>query len=185
MERKNLILIGAGGHCKSCIDVIETEGKFHIKGILDLKDKVGQQVCNYPIIGTDEDIAHLVEQGYHFLITVGQIKNAAIRKNLYQHLKSLNATIATVVSPKAHVSNHAGIGEGSIVMHGVTLNAGAAVGVNAILNTSCTVEHDAQVGDHCHIHASAHQRIRGCYQSTNKVHARALQNLIVRITRTA
>ena len=37
--KPKLILLGAGGHCKSCIDVIETEGKFTIAGILDVADK--------------------------------------------------------------------------------------------------------------------------------------------------
>jgi len=35
----NIILLGAGGHCKSCIDVIEAEGKFTIVGILDVANK--------------------------------------------------------------------------------------------------------------------------------------------------
>lgn len=30
-----LLLIGAGGHCRSCIDVIEQEGRFSIAGIID------------------------------------------------------------------------------------------------------------------------------------------------------
>ena len=40
MSKNNLILIGGGGHCKSCIDVIEQENKFNITGILDVKEKV-------------------------------------------------------------------------------------------------------------------------------------------------
>ena len=36
---KELILIGGGGgHCRSCIDVIEQEQKFKIAGIIDKKD---------------------------------------------------------------------------------------------------------------------------------------------------
>jgi len=31
-----ILLIGGGGHCKSCIDVIEQECKFQIAGIADL-----------------------------------------------------------------------------------------------------------------------------------------------------
>ena len=37
---KKIILVGAGGHCKSCIDVIEKEKKFKIIGIIDNKKKV-------------------------------------------------------------------------------------------------------------------------------------------------
>ena len=32
---KNIVLIGGGGHCKSCIDVIEMEKKYKILGLVD------------------------------------------------------------------------------------------------------------------------------------------------------
>ena len=35
MPKKPLILIGGGGHCKSCIEVIESTDEWEIKGILD------------------------------------------------------------------------------------------------------------------------------------------------------
>ena len=37
---KKIILIGAGGHCKSCIDVIEIQKKFKILGLVDNKKKI-------------------------------------------------------------------------------------------------------------------------------------------------
>ena len=40
----NLLLLGGGGHCKSCIEVIEAEANFTIAGILDAADKVGQDI---------------------------------------------------------------------------------------------------------------------------------------------
>ncbi len=159
MNKAKLILIGTGGHCKSRIDVIEAEGKYEIKGLLDSKEKIGQQVSNYPIIGTDDDIADLVKEGYSFMVCIGQIKNADIRRNLYHHLTNLNATIATIISPHAIVSKHAAIGQGTMIMHGATLNAGARIGANGILNTACTIEHDAHVGNHCHI--STHVVLNG------------------------
>jgi len=35
--KKELILIGGGGHCTACIDVIEQEGRFAIAGIVDVE----------------------------------------------------------------------------------------------------------------------------------------------------
>ncbi len=55
-----IILIGGGGHCKSCIDVIESEGKFQIKGIIDLPSELGNKVLGYPVIGNDDDIDSFV-----------------------------------------------------------------------------------------------------------------------------
>ncbi|WP_026905515.1 acetyltransferase [Pedobacter glucosidilyticus] len=155
MNKNNLILIGAGGHCKSCIEVIEAQDQYQIKGILDLQHKVGETLLGYPIIGTDNDLPNLTKQGYHFLITLGQIKSVVARKSLYQKLKSLNAPIATIISPYAIVSKHASIAQGTILMHHVKVNAGVQIGENCILNTACNVEHDVHIGHHCHISTQA------------------------------
>jgi hypothetical protein len=56
-----ILLIGGDGHCKSCIDVIEQEGRWKIGGIIDVKDKVGTKDCGYEIIGTDDDLPALRE----------------------------------------------------------------------------------------------------------------------------
>ena len=61
---QNLILIGGGGHCKSCIDVIEGVNDYKILGILDTADKVGQEVLGYKIIGTDSDIEKYAKEGF-------------------------------------------------------------------------------------------------------------------------
>ncbi|MHB1013759.1 MAG: acetyltransferase [Desulfurivibrionaceae bacterium] len=149
-----LILIGGGGHCKSCIDVVEQEGRYAIAGILDKPELVGTQLLEYPIIGTDEEIARLAKN-HHFLITVGQIKSPAIRLAIYAKLKEAGAKIATIVSPRAYLSAHARLGEGSIVMHGATVNADATIGNNCIINSHALVEHDAVIHDHCHIATGA------------------------------
>jgi len=152
--KNSLILIGGGGHCKACIDVIEQEGSYAIAGILDKAELVGTQVLDYPIIGTDEEIVRLVPDHY-FLITVGQIKSPVIRITIYNKLKEAGARIATVVSPRAYFSHHARLSEGSIVMHGATINAGATIGNNCIINSHALVEHDAVIHDHCHIATGA------------------------------
>lgn len=148
---KDLYLIGGGGHCRSCIDVIEMEGKFQIKGIFDIQENVGKTVLGYPIIASDDEIGKFINDSNYFLITIGQIKTSEMRVRFYNQLKELNAKFATVISPRAYVSKHARVGEGTIVLHDVLVNANAEVGKNCILNTKCLIEHDVEVGDHCHI----------------------------------
>lgn len=151
---KELILIGGGGHCKSCIDVIERQGRYAIAGIVDCKDKKNQDVLSYKIIANDDELAVLAEK-YAFLITIGQIKTAVSRVRLYQRLIDLQAEMPIIVSPGAYVSPHATVGRGTIVMHGAIVNAGAVVGENCIINSKALVEHDAGVGAHCHIATGA------------------------------
>jgi sugar O-acyltransferase (sialic acid O-acetyltransferase NeuD family) len=151
----DLILFGGGGHCRSCIDVIEMEKKFRIAGIIDVAEKVGQSVLSYPIIGTDDDLSRLIKKYRHFLITIGQIESADVRMAKYEYLKTLEVSFPVIISPFAHVSKHSRISAGTIIMHNVTVNTGAQIGVNCIINTGAIIEHDVNIGDHCHISTGA------------------------------
>ena len=150
-----ILLIGAGGHTRSCIDVLEEENQFEIAGLIEKSESISNESLGYPVIGTDDDLKVLRQQYKNALITVGQIKSPKIRIKLYKLLKELDFTLPVIVSPHAYVSKHAQIGEGSIIMHGVIINANAKIGNNCIINNRALIEHDAVIGDHCHIATGA------------------------------
>lgn len=153
MSQKNLILIGGGGHCKSVIDVAELAG-YNILGILDMPEDIGKSVLDYKVIGTDDDIPQYADKA-EFIITVGFIKNPAIRIHLYNKVREAGGKLATIVASTAHVSRYASLSEGTVVMHQAVVNAGARIGENCIINTFCNIEHDAVIGDQCHISTGA------------------------------
>lgn len=155
MTKEKIILIGGGGHCKSVIDVIETENKFEIAGIIDVKEKIGQKILDYKIIACDDDLPELSKKYKNFIITVGQIKSPTIRIKIYEKLKNLNINLPVIISPFSHVSKHSDIGEGTVIMHNVIVNAGAKIGKNCIINNTALIEHDAIIGDNCHISTNA------------------------------
>ncbi|MBT3802559.1 MAG: acetyltransferase [Bacteroidetes bacterium] len=150
-----ILLIGAGGHARSCIDVLEEENQFEIAGLIEKGESISNESLGYPVIGTDDDLKGLRKQYKNALITVGQIKSPKIRIKLYQLLKELDFTLPVIVSPHAYVSKHAQIGEGSIIMHGVIINANAKIGNNCIINNRALIEHDAIIGNHSHIATGA------------------------------
>lgn len=148
--KRPLILIGGGGHCKSVIEVAESAG-YEIKGILDMPDEVGKEVLpGHKVIGTDDEIPQNVEE-CDFVITVGFIKNPALRIKLYNKVKAAGGRLATIIASTAHVSKYAELGEGTVIMHHAFVNAGAKIGDNCIINTFVNIEHDAEVGNQCHI----------------------------------
>ncbi|MFW6275179.1 MAG: NeuD/PglB/VioB family sugar acetyltransferase [bacterium] len=152
---EKIVLIGAGGHCKSCIDVIEMQDKFEIYGIIDIKSKVGQKVLGYEIIGTDDNLPDIRRNIDHFLITLGQLETPDIRISIFKKLKKLNAKLPVIISPLAHFSKHASADEGTIIMHHAVVNAGSVIGKNCIINTKALVEHDAIISNNCHIATGA------------------------------
>ena len=68
---KKIILVGGGGHCKSCIDVIENENKYKIIGIIDEKKIF---LLNYKVFSESYLNNKLIKKNYAF-VSVGQIKN--------------------------------------------------------------------------------------------------------------
>lgn len=178
----NIILIGGGGHCISCIDVIETENKYKVVGILDSKEKIGQKVSGYEIIGSDDEISELTAHGNYFLITIGQMTPHSKRDEIFFYLKKIGAKIATVISPYAYVSHHAKVGIGTIVMHGVIINAGANVGDNCIINSMALIEHEAFVKDNCHISTGTVINGRARIENNSFVgsHVTVVQNAVVK-----
>lgn len=155
MSKPSLILIGAGGHAHSCIDVIEHLGVFKIAGLIGTEEELENECMGYRIIGTDNDLPELAKQYEHALITVGQIESARIRQSIYEQALALGFKFPAIISGTAHVARDALVGDGTIVMHGAIVNANARVGYNCIINTKALVEHDATVADHCHISTGA------------------------------
>ena len=146
-----ILLVGAGGHARACIDVIEQEGRFAVAGLMGLPHEVGTRMLGYPVLGTDADLQVLLDDCAHALVSVGQIKTPGPRMRLFDLLEQSGYVLPAIVSPRAYVSPHATLGAGTIVMHGAVVNAGAVVGRNCIINSQSLVEHDAVISDHCHI----------------------------------
>ncbi|SIT68402.1 sugar O-acyltransferase, sialic acid O-acetyltransferase NeuD family [Ectothiorhodosinus mongolicus] len=161
----SLLLIGGGGHCHSCIDVIEAEGLYRVAGIVQPSEEQSLSVMGYPIVGSDDDLPILLAQTSKALITVGQIRTPESRMLLYEQLKTIGTELPVIRSPYAIQSKHATLGEGTVLMHGCVVNANAKIGVNCIVNSQALIEHDVIIGDHCHISTGA--RVNGDVQIGN------------------
>lgn len=150
-----MILIGAGGHAHACIDVIEQHDQYQIAGLVGMTEEMHTHHLGYKVIAADDDLPELAKTYQYAFIAVGQIQTPDRRIRLYQRATELGFQLPVIIAPTAHVSRHATIGVGSIVMHGAIVNAGARVGNNCIINTRALVEHDTTVEDHCHISTGA------------------------------
>ena len=147
---KPLILIGGGGHCKSAIEAAESAG-YSIAGVLDNQ---GDSVLGYPVLGTDDDLARYAPD-HQFVVAVGQIKDASIRRKIVQKVEAAGGVFATVVASTARVSRRAKLGAGTVVLHGAVVGPDAQIGAHCIVNTLANIEHDAAVGDFCHVSTGA------------------------------
>ena len=155
MKKNRLVLIGAGGHARSCIDVIEQEDKNEICGLVGLSQEVGSKQFGYEVLTTDSGLGELAKRFPFALVVLGQIHSPDLRIRLYEESIAAGFTLPSIIAPSAYVSPHAKIGAGTIVMQGAILNTGVVVGDNCIINSRALLEHDSRISDHCHVSTGA------------------------------
>ena len=135
----------------SCIDIIQNQKIFKIKGIFDKKFSSKKKILNYPIIKEDALLIKRLKGKNFGLVTVGQIKTPNTRIKIFNKMKDYGFKSAIVISSNSKIYKNVKIGEGTIIMNGVIINPNVRIGKNCIINTGCIIEHEVIIEDHCHI----------------------------------
>ena len=144
---KKVVIIGAGGHGKVIADIVEKSGDT-VFGFLDDGKAKGEKIMGcYCIIGSIEEceVWQKNDEDLYFIIGIG---NGKIRKAIFEKYQ-LN--YYTAVHPSANLAMEVTLGEGTVVMANVCVNANAKIGKNCILNTASVIEHDSILMDFVHV----------------------------------
>ena len=136
---KTLQIVCAGGHGKVVAEVAEQCGYEQIV-FVDLDWPARKTHGRWPIVSDT-----VIHDGKDVFYAAG---SNSLRQQLFE-VHQLNCP--TLVHPAAIVSRSAILAPGCIVMPGVVINAGATIGKGVILNTSCSVDHDCNIGDFVHV----------------------------------
>jgi sugar O-acyltransferase (sialic acid O-acetyltransferase NeuD family) len=152
---KKIVLVGAGGHCRSCIEVLKSTYKYTVIGIVNKSNQTIIEMNGIPIIGTDDDLEVIVKKFKYFLVTIGQIKPSNKRKIIFNKLKRLNAILEPIYASTSYVSTSSKVLSGTIIMHQAIVNTNSNIGENSIINTQAIIEHDCKIGNNCHISTGA------------------------------
>ncbi len=147
------IVLGAGGHAKIVLDILESGGK----EIAGLTDAVQTGKClGYPILGPDSILEELKEQGINCAaMGIGNVGKPAIRDKVYNYAKELGFAFPNVIHPTSIVSASAHLEEGIVAAAGSVINPDARIGSLAIINTGAVVEHEVTLGYGVHVAPNA------------------------------
>ena len=87
--KKNILIIGVGGHLNSVIDILQEAKKFKIIGYLDNdKSKIGKYFYNIKVLGSDKKLDEIKKsKTNNIFLSVGLIKNFKERMKLIKKLK--------------------------------------------------------------------------------------------------
>ncbi|MDF2511046.1 MAG: sugar O-acyltransferase, sialic acid O-acetyltransferase NeuD family [Herbinix sp.] len=153
-SNKKIILLGAGGHCLSVLDTLLSSYQFEKIGIVDKGNyEYGMdQIMGVPVLGGDEALITLLQEGYtDAFIAVGSVGDYDVRKRLYHQVKEIGYHIPNIIDQTSVISEFAALGEGIYIGKRAVVNAFASIETMAILNTSCTIEHNCRIGAYVHV----------------------------------
>jgi len=150
-----LVVIGASGHAKVVIDIVEKEGRYRIAHLLDDNAALhGKSFFGYRVTGaTSSILADTTAEKPLALVAIG---DNGIRLRIAGWLRDKGFDLARAVHPRAQIGRGADIGAGTVVMAGAVVNSDAKIGDNVIVNTGATVDHDCVVGDGVHLAPGTH-----------------------------
>jgi len=151
-----VIVIGASGHAKVIIDMLEKQGRKEVAFIIDDNPALkGKTLFGYPVAGPRSELHELARQE-NVKQAIVAIGNNNIRVEIAAWLESADFSLVTVVHPSAQIGRGAVIAAGTVVMAGVVINSDSTVGKNVVINTGATVDHDCRIGDGVHVAPGCH-----------------------------
>lgn len=149
---EDILLIGFGGHCKSIIDSIENSSIYSIYGIIDIKEKIGQEYRGYKVLGTDDNLKEFYNKGIkNVFICIGYMGNSNVRNKLYTIVKNIGFKLPNIIDKTAIIANNVELGEGIFIGKRAVLNSNVKVCNMSIINTGAIIEHESYVGEFSHI----------------------------------
>jgi UDP-perosamine 4-acetyltransferase len=144
---EGVVVVGAGGHAKVCIELLRAMGRevaWCIGGEGSPDTCVGVQV-----LAGDAHLERLAREGHtKAFIAVG---SNALRQRLGASARELGFELVNAVSPSAVVSPTARLGQGVAIMAGAVINADSTIADLVIVNTCASVDHDGSIGEAAHI----------------------------------
>lgn len=152
MKKKKILIIGSGGHAKSCIEIIEQTKQYKIIGLID--NNPFKRINNYKVLFKDNEFKKIKKITKNIVIGVGDLKHSKLRKKIYLKYKNKGFIFPIIVAKNAVISPTAKIGEGSVIFNNVVINRDVKIGLNCLINNNSLIEHDTILKNNCHISTS-------------------------------
>lgn len=152
--KKEVVIIGAGGHAKVIADIIKKNGDI-VYGFLDDNIEKGTVITNDKSLKVIGDLnarfsLPITHPGLEYIVAIGDNKR---RKEITE--KMSNTKFYTAIHPTAVIGIDVTIGEGTAIMANACINPSTKIGEHCIINTGAIIEHDNTIEDYTHISPNA------------------------------
>ena len=147
-----IIIIGAGGGAKMCIDALNTSEEFKVVGLLDDNVEIGKVVLGVPVVGNIKSVNKLLEINIcNFVIAFGVLEKRKVRFELYNSLKKIGCKFPNIIHPKSIVEKSVELGEGNVILGGSNIGSCVKIGNLNYVNNNTLISHDCLLKDNIHV----------------------------------
>ena len=143
---KNVSIIGAGGHTRSMINVLENNG-YAIRGVYEDHFYAGEMIGEYAILGRIVDIP----ADEKVVLSIG---DNARRATLFKKF-NLQILKENLIHKRSELEKHVELGFSNQILALAYINSYVVIGANNIINTRATLEHEVRIGNHNHVSVGA------------------------------
>ncbi|MEC5156966.1 acetyltransferase [Chryseobacterium sp. MP_3.2] len=140
-----MILYGARGQAKVIYDLILSNN--HLLEYLVDDNPHDQFPHHLKIYKPSKELIQFKK----LIIAIG---DNSIRERIYHDIKDW-CEFETIIHSSAYVSRFSAVGEGTVIMPQVCINAEVTIGNHCIINTASTIEHECVIEDFVHISPKA------------------------------
>lgn len=150
-DDKPVILLGAGGHARVLISLLRLLGRPIAALLDDDPAKQGTRIDGLPITAGLDAISKHNTQEIQLINAIGSAHRPTARQAVYDQYVKLGYSFATLIHPAAAVAPEAIFEQGVQIMAHATLQPGANLQPNTLINTAASIDHDTTIGEHTHI----------------------------------
>jgi sugar O-acyltransferase (sialic acid O-acetyltransferase NeuD family) len=144
----NLVIVGAGGHGREVLDVVEAlnrgESRFRLLGFLDDEggDRPLLESRGARVLGPHTELAGLDAS---YVVGIG---SGEARRRVDAFATAAGREAAVLVHPAASVGAAVRLGPGTVLWPGARITTDVELGRHVHLNLNATVSHDCRLGDY-------------------------------------
>lgn len=149
---QGIILLGAGGHAKVVLELLQLTG-VSVIGVI-CPQLAAKQVSTWrglKVLGGDDVLSHYNPSQILLVNGVGMMPFLQTHFALFERARVAGFSFTNLIHPTAIVSPAVKLGQGVQIMAGAVIQADTIIADNIIINTRAVIEHDCEIMSHCHI----------------------------------
>lgn len=146
---KEIIIFGAGKIAEVLFDYVTQDSQKRVAAFcVDAAYRKSEQFLGLPLVAFEDAPRLFPPSQFEMLLAVGYHGCNDLRKHTYAQAGSAGYSFASYISSRAWIAQSAVIGEGSVILDGVSVEPHAHIGCNTMLWSHTVIGHHARIGHH-------------------------------------